>query len=151
MENIIDFKEIAAYLPYKVKCMCPTGYRGGADAIRTIIAVGETYITFRNTALMCVDVNFYKIKLILFPLDCLTKEIEVNGEKFVPIDFIYKIWFEKGLFDFSKSILKNKICLYTESMPYWLVQLLLEWKFDIFGLIERCLAIAVTEEFNPYK
>lgn len=70
---------------------------------------------------------------------------------FVPIDTIYNIWNEKGLSAFSKSILKKKLFLYSESMPYWLVQKLLEWKFDIFGLIEKGLAIAVTDEFNPYK
>ena len=31
------------------------------------------------------------------------------------------------------------------------IEKLLEWKFDIFGLTENDLAVAVTDEFNPYK
>ena len=31
----------------------------------------------------------------------------------------------------------------TNSLPNWIVELLLEWQFDIFGLIEKGLAISI--------
>lgn len=120
----LELKHLAAYLPYGLK-----------------INIG--YYTEKNVLLTVGILTGYaitSIKPILRPLSDLTKEIdcpEVMGEKIVPIDIIYKIWYEKDLSSFSKRILNDKIRLYPESMPYWLVQKLLEWHFNIFNLPEN--------------
>jgi hypothetical protein len=100
------------------------------------------------------DVEFDDVKPILFPLSSLTKEIEINGEKFVPYK---KLGWEliNGDSEFGQVV----YCEYGESPKTAVnvldylddLQKLQEWKFDIYGLIEKGLAIAVTDEFNPYK
>ena len=40
---------------------------------------------------------------------------------------------------------------YTVINQLELLMKLFEWKFDVFELIEACLAEPVTEDFNPYK
>ena len=76
-------------------------------------------------------------KLILRPLSDLTKEIEHNGERFVPIVLL------EDYIDFQYGY---------ERIEYWKIQQLFEWKFDIFNLIEKGEAIDVnTLQTNPYK
>lgn len=100
-------------------------------------------------------------KPILLPLNSLTKEIAINGETFVPIEKLFlpeinilakdiKIIGSNIVFCgmFQDKILST---LEYKRMNYGLVEKLLSWKFDCFNLIERALAIPVTETFNPYK
>lgn len=119
--------------------------------------------------------NYEEIKPILRPLSDLTKEIEHNGEKFVPMlklleldgkanrdinackfdgSFIY----EEG-FHYGRSINGKKntdwaisMCIYPKGIKHWVANQLLQWHFDINGLIEQGLAIDVnTLKENPYK
>ncbi len=115
--------------------------------------------------------------IILYPLSDLKKEIEHNGEKFVPIVELAEIamvgeeqkymisnnkkflsiYFEnEESFSYSykyssfSSSLNNEIQLTPNQLE--LFQKLIEWHFDIAGLIEKCEAIDVnTLETNPYK
>lgn len=91
------------------------------------------------------DVYLSEVKPILRQLSYLAKEIEHNGEKFIPIDIIYKLWNEKSLGQFSKSIILQKVQLYTNSMPHFIVEKLHSWHFDTKGLIESELAINYNE------
>lgn len=75
-----------------------------------------------------------KYKPILHPLSDLTREIEHNGEKFVPNKKIQ--WLFDEYFDYSEYILNGKLCFNK-------MEKLLEWHFDIFGLIEQKLAIDI--------
>lgn len=102
------------------------------------------------------------VKPVLYPLDYLTKEIEHNGERFVPID-----WFEIGdednnieEFDHGNiKLIKNLGWAALDSsghdarmLPYAVVLKLFEWKFDMFHLIDQNLAIDINSlEENPYK
>ena len=87
----------------------------------------------------------YSHKPILHPLTDLTKEIEHNGEKFVPI--IILGWSE-NIIGWSK---KN-INLAIENMRFDDAIKLIEWHFDIAGLIEKGEAIDVnTLPETPYK
>lgn len=93
----------------------------------------------------------YPIKPILHPLFDLTKEITVDGEKFKPFDSLYKL---SDYTEYLNSLEEqdNKYDLYTPSRwPYELFEKLLEWRFDVFGLIKSGLAIDVnTLKVNPY-
>lgn len=91
--------------------------------------------------------NLHLFKPILHPLSDLTKEIEHNGEKFVPIH-----WFDEN-FDHNEAfplVLNSRGIV---EMKHWNeFQKLFEWHFDIFGLIENYLAIDVNSlDVNPYK
>lgn len=74
-------------------------------------------------------------KPILRPLSDLTKEIEVNGEKFVPLKYIYGNDFTPND-DFFEN-------MDTLSIGYREMLLLFEWHFDVFGLIPEELAINI--------
>ena len=77
--------------------------------------------------------KFKDIKLILHPLSDLMKEIEHNGEKFIPSKRI----FEEGYGSYTLSYAKDHI----EGISFGFMQRLIEWHFDVFGLIEQGLAI----------
>jgi hypothetical protein len=164
----LELKHLSAYLPYGLKGMSknetvfllstyPT--MGGGIENRTI----ETFLN-----------DGYKP--ILRPLSDLTKEIEHNGEKFVPIFEIGKLlgfdyltpieideneiqygWDSIGMDDSQGYVFGYSNQLKTfgvwydeqEGNPIYLsggydeIQKLLEWHFDIFGLIEAGLAIDI--------
>ena len=52
--------------------------------------------------------------------------------------------------DIHEGIFTDKM-LYELPFEYKQFQKLLEWKFDVFGLIDAGLAEPVMEDFNPYK
>lgn len=120
----LELKHLAAYLPYGVKCQWVR--QDDKEVIESTITISDyDFLIRRNNA-----------KPILLPLSDLTKEIEHNGKKFVPnydSDFKYFITYE--LDDFIESI--------PHSLNYDQMQKLLEWHFDIFGLLENGLAIDI--------
>ena len=106
-----------------------------------------------------LDGRWEIIKPILRPLSDLTKEIEVNREKFIPIDVIgedvefnlcnndyVSDWDEKGgnflnyIDEFIQRVYNNH---HLDFMPFGFIQKLQEWHFDIYGLIENDLAISI--------
>ena len=145
---------------------------------QNIIIEGDVVmIDDQNTSAMT---TFNKIAPILHQLSDLTKEIEHNGEKFVPIvelailvgfskvdnncfidsgAFLYKIitndeiefTFNKKhncFYAFDKEV--NQFLCFNNQLKSF--QKLIEWHFDIAGLIESGEAIDVnTLEINPYK
>ena len=85
-------------------------------------------------------------KPILRQLSDLTKPIEHNGEKFVPIE---KIAYSYG---YEIRISRNKLLQPIMCEQFNVVLQLVEWHFDIAGLIEKGEAIDVnTLPENPYK
>lgn len=78
----IDIKYIAPYYPYGLKGIYTDTF--GNEKIGTLDMIYKTDYGFD----FCMDEN---AKPILHPLSDLTKEIEVNGERFVPIVEIGKI------------------------------------------------------------
>ncbi len=142
----LELKHIVGYLPYNLKVKS-----GNVNLIRTLnIEIDEN---FRDIITLNNLITGIGHKPILRPLSDLTKEIEVNGEKFVPIE-----WFEIGedsndseeydhgnikliktLERISKFNISNDILF----LPHGVVQKLYEWHFDVHGLIEKGLAIDI--------
>ncbi|AXT60887.1 hypothetical protein D1816_11195 [Aquimarina sp. AD10] len=89
-------------------------------------------------------------KLVLYPLSDLTKKITYNGYSFVPIKKI-------GLSE--ESICNGKLInvatgrkINYNDLEYQRVIMLTEWRFDIFELIDKGLAIDVnTSRKKLYK
>lgn len=79
-----------------------------------------------------------KVKPILRPLSDLVKEIEVNGEKFIPFDLL------DNYHNFS-TMRWSDIEADPTRYPFTIVQKLFEWKFDVFGLIPQGLAIDINK------
>lgn len=80
------------------------------------------------------DVALDEIKPILRPLSDLTKEIEHNGEKFVPFEVLAIKLFV------NTSIEKDLLVGEMTGIPYWVMEWLFEWHFDVFNLIPEGLA-----------
>ena len=92
------------------------------------------------------------VDILLRPLSDLTKEIEYNGEKFVPFIIIFENNIYVNTADVRAKAIgyvldgeTNWITQYNGTLNpncgYWIVEKLFEWHFDVFNLIEKGLAI----------
>lgn len=122
----LELKYLANYLPYNIIGISPSGNKFYLSTSSNMLGKG---IESRNIDTFLND----EFKLILRPLSDLTKEIEVNGERFVPINKFPSSWQRYT----NNEIQVNNI----QALNYRTFQLLLEWHFDVFGLIEKGLAI----------
>lgn len=130
----MEIQELAAYLPYKVFCTFKTVFE------EKNYLFGKTF----ERVLMPLDLHYFfgspkryeHIKPVLLPLSMLTRD-ELKLQEFEShIDYLTH---------------ENKGVEWTLKAPYNMVEYLISKKYDVFGLIEKGEAIAVTNEFNPYK
>lgn len=130
----LEIKHLAHYLPYELK--------GIETTDNTTISL-EEYIDYscqvQEVDLTRITYEFFKP--ILRQLSDLTKEIEVNGERFVPM---VKIGLQDSVHHYS-TFIKNQYGYEYDvtKLGYNKVSLLLEWHFDVFGLIDKGLAIDI--------
>ena len=139
---------LAFSLAYDLKISFYDDYRD----CNIVEKINEMHVDVYSIMSDTYDGNPDKCKILLRPLSDLTKEIEHNGEKFVPIDELnnigdaecdrYNDYFnEENISDVNWSL-----------EPFIIFQKLIEWKFDIADLISKGEAIDVnTLEINPYK
>jgi len=142
----IYFEDIAGYLPYGLRVnmisrSCATYdvslMNCGLDYNATA-TVSEWYFSRKGATFGLND-----IKPIVRPLSDLTKEIEHDGEKFIPIFKLTKLcdvendsdWIEH-VYDFMTNDAD------WTNAPYWMVIKLYEWHFDIHNWIGDGLAIS---------
>ena len=161
----LELKHLAPYLPYRLKCKYKDkileldGCSNHGKSKISLLTINEG----NRTAFMLAEVN--ECKPILRPLSDLTKEIEVNGTKFVPAFVFlkndYKQWeFKKiEVADYFKELksvgavgIRKGI---SNSVNYRIdlamkgkhqlefFQKLFEWHFDCFDLIKNGLAIDI--------
>lgn len=147
MQSKLKLEHISAYLPYKLKCLYTHTNKIGT--ISNIYTIGDGYDN--EDVKLSIDYNneehIWMFKPILRPLSNLAKEIEVNGEKFMPYDYFLNDtendWFEGNIwmgYLFEGNIDKLEIGF----IPYYVIQKLAEWHIDFQGLIEAGLAIDKT-------
>ena len=90
----LELKHLAGYLPYGLKYKdIPKGFDG-----------------IRELDIKTFDWCLENGKPILRPLSDLTKEIEVNGEKFVPYINLAKKYAEMSGYNEDIRIYRNKCC-----------------------------------------
>lgn len=145
----LELKHIAPYFPYGLKCQCMGLHvdeyaENPIPVVVEIVGISTEYVEIHEIG-RTVTEQYYLSDIfpILLPLSDLTKEIEVNGERFVPIDRLNKlIECELGcnteilwLTDNSALGVTQEIIPYTEK--------LFEWHFDLYNLIENGLAINI--------
>lgn len=118
----LELKHLAPYLPYELNII------NGVDTFK-MISLSKDNVFF-NGGLLSIQ----EIKPILRPLSNLTKEIEVNGEKFIPIDKMEELgWYNMDCVNPQK----------VKCIPLEMASFLFRWHFDIFGLIDKELAINI--------
>jgi len=155
----LELKYLISYLPYKLK-----GNYTLSDVIRLMESQRDE-VRKKELAEDCVKFFRLYCKPILRPLSDLTKEIDVNGEKFIPVNELAKKhidWFHgdsdlivecEVLRQFNLKInwKCNEELFYNDDLfimtvnhhlnKYWVMEKFFEWHFDVYGLIEKGLAI----------
>lgn len=142
----LELKHLAPYLPYDLKVF----HEGHIAIIASMYLPADNYEKdlwivsmedLRDRELSC-SVNYKEIKPILRPLLDLTKEVEVNGEKFIPYNiFIHWYGFEV-LEGWRRNNYKN---LNVNELSFAIINKLLEWHFDVFGLLEKNIAVDINK------
>ena len=133
MSKKLEFKHLAAYLPYRLDCAIIDGSVDNCDGVE-MVGINIDYVTL--DASNKFDYNFNEIAPILHPLSDLTKEIEIGGERFTPISKLTPR--SRDDYEYSKNP-----CL--SWWAYMDIELLLSWHFDIFDLIDSDLAIDINK------
>jgi hypothetical protein len=152
----LEFKHVAAYLPYGLKLK----YIGGLDdednrtdesshvkigVIGDLVGIDNQYrnpIYWISTLNGHVGLCSNDIKPILRPLSDLKKEIEVDGEKFIPKNRLRDLIMIRGNYSkYDSNWINENIDPFL--LPFWMIEYLLEWHFDIYGLLENNLAIDI--------
>lgn len=163
----LTIKELAPYLPYGLKAQHTTYFdnRESKTIVVDVESLHNECVTFSDGMDYYFDDqidNECSIKPLLRPLSSITEEIEHNSisiqlepnlEKIIPSEFIYKHWFytirEDGHFSYHIGDGTVIGSLY-RGVPYSLIEILLEWHFDVFGLIDRGLALPIEgKEVKP--
>lgn len=132
----LEIKHIAPYLPFDVTTKLRTD---NEYPVYTIVGLTpKGILTIGDNGHNLLETKFEDCLPVLRPLSDLTNEIEHNGEKFVPIERLTeKCKLQQKLFG-----LQNTIDL--KAIDYLK---LIEYHFDVFGLIEQGLAV----NFNDVK
>ena len=139
----ITIKELAPYLPYGLKGIIET--KSSYYEVE-LVTMNKSTIQTKPQIHGFTYCEYKYFKPLLKPLSDLTKEIEHNGKKFVPI--------EKLEWDYWCGELGEiTYCEYGESPRVAInvldyindYHLLLEWHFDVFDLIGRGLALNLNE------
>lgn len=132
----LELKHLAPYLPYELKLKRFDG------------KISELEIGYNPTALL---VNF---KPILRPLSDLMNEINIKNDVFIPVEY-FEIGDDDSGTEYDNGNIKTiEKLIYISKyncffdihyLPFDLVQKLLEWHFDIYGLIDKGLAISYSD------
>jgi hypothetical protein len=143
----LEIKNLVPYLPYGLKAEMldyEKDYVG--KKIDTIVGIHQWD---KSGKLWCLlteggsKPSLDRIKPLLYPLEYLTKEIEVNGEKFVPREKEMLKKFEisdYNGFNFFDGFGGNENVY---DLPFFVIQKLAEWHIDFQGLIPAGLAIDI--------
>ncbi|MGK6342893.1 hypothetical protein ACMGDK_11675 [Chryseobacterium sp. DT-3] len=127
-----QLKIYAAYLPYGLLIETRTDeeIKTEGSYISKLIGIDQYGLLdeFHNTW-------EYEVRPILYDLSYLTKEIEHEGERFVPIEELYRADEEQHYSHCDLDDMKHFIrVLPTAQIPYCFIQKLLEWHFNVFNL-----------------
>lgn len=143
----LELKYLAPYLPYELKGVSQHGTQ----------YLLNTFSDMKGGGIESRTIDMWLsngIRPILYPLSFLTKEIVHNCTTFIPVetfeigdDESYGPEFDHGnvkLIEDLKTLATYDCHNDIHYLPYVVVQMLLEWHFDIYNLIGRGLAVDKT-------
>jgi len=130
----LKLHHIAPYLPFELKC--ETIDRGEVVISELNAAYSDNSYTFMN--IVESEKGFDDIKPLLKPMSALNVSYVAELARYVStLDEEYTIEIAMKMIEERKSKPLN--------MPYVVVQILLRWHFDVFGLIDKNLAKNILE------
>jgi len=148
----LELKHLAPYLPHKLQVSI--NKNGWEYMISGNSNIAELRGLYGDD--MCLlyqenegfDLDFESFELILRPKTDLVKEIEINGKKFVPAFVLWPVSIEEEeyfeVYGKIPDFWKNNLNLEFENdLSYREMKYLFKWHFDVFGLIEKGLAINI--------
>jgi hypothetical protein len=148
----LELKHLAPYLPHKLQVSI--NKNGWEYMISGSSNIAELRGLYGDD--MCLlyqenegfDLDFESFELILRPKTDLVKEIEINGKKFVPALVLWSVSIEEEedfeIYGKIPDYWKNNLNLEFENdLIYREMKYLFKWHFDVFGLIEKGLAIDI--------
>lgn len=121
----LESKHLAPYLPYGLKIESQYG-NGDMD---------YKGLKKEMTLFNLHQIDGDKWKPLLRPLSASITEIEIDGKKFIPIDYNAFKTDKEHLVEFINGFAHYK------SVKYGIMERLIEWHFDVFGLIGQGLAL----------
>lgn len=152
MKNVIERRHLAPYISHGVKVQLLKQRKfseKGHPMSRYIGTLSGVYYEYGSIASVkredgeILDVNEGDFKLILRPLSILNDEIQHNGKKFIPMQYLYKHFPPltksiEGMYNDLQNPLNHR---------YDVVEKLFEWKFNVFNLPkELCIDVFEFEE-----
>lgn len=128
----LKLKHLAPYLPYGITFK---GKRKG-------------WVHYCNDIMhLCIDDlkdKFDEIKPILRPLTDIYNLIEIDGDLFTPHEQYDELFGPNDDYLFEVMNKENGICIEDiPNLPYYVIEWLISLHFDVFGLIEKGLAIDI--------
>jgi len=148
----LELKHLAPYLPHKLRCQAMGEFVEGTEfddepSPKILTVTGFFTDSNEETFIEALDKDKDKHEIffrtdffpILRPLSDLDEEVKINGEKFIPINSIENYYGR----DYLWSIRNNWGEFHYPSLKYASLSKLFEWHFDVFGLIEKGLAIDI--------
>jgi len=146
----LEIKHIIPYFEYGLKIQFAFNRNDGKTEERIAelgcIDLMRNVLRLKNGTIIYHNQTLKSIKPILRPLSDLTKEIEVNGEKFVPYQKIESLFDIEDLDKHLNYLVRREDdgnVFISLSKQYEIIKKLLEWHFDIFNLIPQNLAIDI--------
>ena len=139
--SVLLVEHLTPYLPYKLRCLITDEKR---QVIDTLQAVYNNAVKCECTFFNVIESQkgFDVVKPILRPLSDIHCDILIDGKKIVPSEEISELkWvdFHSGHYMQDKNGYKfDVICL-----PYFVVNKLLKYHFDINDLIGKGLAVSI--------
>lgn len=144
MENQkLELKHLSPYLPHGLK------FRHFDDEREIYQTCEIAYLGIDEVTLVSnqheYTLNTYDVNPILRPMSDLTSQIKINDLTFTPMNKLWQddFWLtNQGIKDQAIDFINSSDKLdYCFPLSWW--NLLFEWHFDVFGLIEKSLAIDI--------
>jgi hypothetical protein len=134
----IELKHLAPYLPYKLKVKHGDDLKTmntGQGSSKHWIGIGSVVKWHDQIQAHCHPV--------LYPLSMWNKECEIHGDTFVPYDRLKDV---VGMEHWGRICeymvgIEDNVKVLTTDLPYWYIENLIKWHFDVFGLIDEGKAI----------
>jgi len=132
----LELKHLSPYLPYGLSVKCMGEYMEDSDEDNPTPKLFELIGLLKNKASVSFHGNkevfhYEDLFPILRPLSDLTKEIEIDGKRFVSNQYL------------KDNYIGEMMHTNLASWSHRVVSKLFEWHFDVFGLIEKGLAIDI--------